>query len=92
MKKIHFISIFTILLIPICISSVYAQTLYVDVTISDMDDIEESKYKASAVSIVRNENGELVSLARVDATRYLNDPVIDEFLKSNPKMLIKQVL
>ena len=89
MKKIHFISIFTILLIPICISSVYAQTLYVDVTISDMDDIEESKYKASAVSIVRNENGELVSLARVDATRYLNDPVIDEFLKSDPKMLIK---
>jgi len=89
MKRIHFILIFTILLIPIFVSSVYAQTLYVDVSISDMDNIEESKYKASAVSIIRNENGELISLVRVDASRYLDDPVIDEFLKSDPKMLVK---
>jgi len=76
--------------VPIFISQVYAQSLYVDVTVGDMDKIEESKYIASGVSVLRNSDGELISVVRVDATRYLDDPIVDEFLKSDPDYLIKQ--
>jgi len=76
--------------VPIFISQVYAQSLYVDVTVGDMDKIEESKYIASGVSVLRNSDGELISVVRVDATRYLDDPIIDKFLKSDPDYLIKQ--
>ena len=78
------------MIIPIFISQVYAQTLYVDSRIGDMDKIDESKYRATGVSILRNSDGELISVARVDATRYLDDPIVDKFLKSNPDFLIKQ--
>ena len=90
MKKIHILILVMVFLIPICISQVYAQSLYVDVTVGDMAKIEKSKYIASGVSILRNSDGGLVSVVRVDATRYLDDPIIDEFLKSNPNYLIKQ--
>ena len=52
--------------------------------------IDESKYKVSGVTILRNEHNELISVIRVDATRYLDDPIIDKFLKSDPKYLVKQ--
>ena len=90
MKIIQILILVMVFLIPICISQVYAQSLYVDVTVGDMDKIEKSKYIASGVSILRNSDGGLVSVVRVDATRYLDDPIIDEFLKSNPNYLIKQ--
>ena len=90
MKKIHFILLVMVLVIPICVSQVYAQTLYVDSRIGDMDKIDESKYRATGVSILRNSDGELISVVRVDATRYLDDPIVDRFLKSNPDFLIKQ--
>ena len=87
--KILYIILFLIFTIPFSISIVNAQ-LYVDVSIGDMDDIDESKYRAAGLSVVRNAEGELISVVRVDATRYLDDPIIDEFLKSNPNYLIKQ--
>ncbi len=90
MKKIHIILLVMVLVVPICISQVYAQTLYVDARVGDMDKIEESKYKVSGVSIVRNSDGELISVVRVDATRYLDDPIIDRFLESNPDYLVKE--
>ena len=90
MKKIHVILLVMVLVAPICISQVYAQTLYVDSTIGDMEKIDESKYRATGVSIIRNSDGNLVGVVRVDATRYLDDPIIDEFLKSNPDYVIKQ--
>tara|TARA_B100001758_G_C18328774_1_gene567557 strand:- start:705 stop:1232 length:528 start_codon:yes stop_codon:yes gene_type:complete len=90
MKKIHIVLLVTVLIIPIFVSHVYAQTLYVDSRIGDMDKIDESKYRATGVSILRNSDGELISVARVDATRYLDDPIVDKFLKSNPDFLIKQ--
>ena len=90
MKKIHIVLLVMVLVIPVCISQVYAQTLYVDSRIGDMDKIDESKYRATGVSILRNSDGELISVARVDATRYLDDPIVDKFLKSNPDFLIKQ--
>ena len=90
MKKIHVVILVIVLIVPICISQVYAQTLYVDARIGDMDKIDESKYRASGVSVLRNSDGGLISVIRVDATRYLNDPVVDRFLNSNPEFLIKQ--
>ena len=90
MKKIHILLLVAVLVIPICVSQVYAQTLYVDSRIGDMDKIDESKYRATGVSILRNSDGELISVVRVDATRYLDDPIVDRFLKSNPDFLIKQ--
>ena len=86
----HIFLIMVVLFVPIFISQVYAQSLYVDVTVGDMDKIGESKYKASGVSVLRNSDGELISVVRVDATRYLDDPIIDKFLKSDPNYLIKQ--
>ena len=76
-------------LISISATNVYAQTLYVDASVGEMDDIDESKYRATGISVVRDENGGLMSVFRVDATRYLDDPIIDEFLNSDPEMLIK---
>ena len=90
MKKIHLLFLAMSLVVPICISQVYAQSLYVDVSVGDMDPIEESKYRATGISVLRNSDGGLISVVRVDATRYLNDPVVDRFLKSNPDYLVKQ--
>ena len=82
------------LFLLICITSIFIipahATLYVDANVGDMKKIDESKYKASAVSIVRNENGELVSVIRIDASRYLDDSIVDEFLNSDPGFLVKQ--
>ena len=47
------------------------------------------RYKASAVSIIRNAEGELMSVVRVEASRYLDDPIVDQFLNSDPNMLVK---
>ena len=90
MKKMHIFLIIMVFFVPIFISQVYAQSLYVDVTVGDMDKIGESKYKASGVSVLRNSDGGLISVVRVDAARYFDNPIVDEFLNSNPDFLIKQ--
>jgi len=90
MKKMHIFLIIMVFFVPIFISQVYAQSLYVDIKVGDMDRIEESKYIVSGVSILRNSDGELISVVRVDATRYFDDPIVDKFLKSDPNYLIKQ--
>ena len=90
MEKIQYGILLIILIIPISVTNVYAQTLQVDASISDMKDIEDSKYKATAISVVRNSNGELISVVRIDASRHIDDPIVDEFLNSDPKYLVKQ--
>ena len=89
MEKIIYFIIPIILLISISTTSAFAQTLYVDASISDMDRIEESKYRATAVSIVRDSDGNLISVVKIDATRYLDDPIVDIFLNSDPKYFVK---
>ena len=85
MKRIQIILLSLLCIIPFTIIQVEG-TLYVDASISDMDKIKDSKYKASAVSVVRNAEGELVSVVRVEASRYLDDPIVDQFLNSDPNM------
>ena len=67
MKKVCIV-IFTVLMIPVLISSVNAQTLNIDVHVGDLKDIEESKYKASGVTVTRNAEGELISVVKTVAT------------------------
>ena len=81
MKKIYAV-IFVVLIIPVLVSTVNAQTLQVDVNLDELKDIEESKYKASGITTIRNIEGELISVVRVDASRYLDNPIIDQYLIS----------
>ena len=86
MKKIYAI-IFVVLIIPVLVSTVNAQILQVDV--DELKDIEESKYKASGVTITRNAEGELISVVKVDAARYLDHPIVDEYLMTeNPNVAL----
>ena len=79
MKKIYAI-IFLVLIIPVLVSTVNAQILQVDVDLDELKDIEESKYKASGITTIRNIEGELISVVRVDASRYLDDQIVDQYL------------
>ena len=79
MKKIYAI-ILVVLIIPVLVSTVNAQILQVDVDLDELKDIEESKYKASGITTIRNIEGELISVVRVDASRYLDNPIVDQYL------------
>ena len=83
MKKIYAV-IFVVLIIPVLVSTVNAQILQVEVDLDELKDIEESKYKASGITTMRNAEGELISVVKVDASRYLDDPIIDEYLTTAP--------
>ena len=75
-------------LISVFSSAVYAQTLYIDANVGDMKKIEDSGYFASAVSVLRNSDGEIISVVKTVATRYLDKPVTDRFVDSLP--IVKQ--
>ena len=79
-----------ILIIPFSGTNVFAQTLQTEATVGELKDIENSKYRASAVTEIRNENGELISLSKVVASRYLDDSILDTFLNSKPEYLVKE--
>jgi len=79
-----------IIVIPIFVVIGNAQTLYVDARVGEMNDIRESKYMASAVTVVRNSDGELISVTRAEATRYLDNVVVDRFLEGQEKNIIKK--
>ena len=83
MKKIYAV-IFVVLIIPVLVSTVNAQILQVEVDLDELKDIEESKYKASGITTMRNAEGELISVVKVDASRYLDHPIIDEYLTTAP--------
>ena len=91
MKKIYAI-IFVVLIIPVLVSTVNAQILQVEVDLDELKDIEESKYKASGITTMRNAEGELISVVKVDASRYLDNPIIDQYLiTENPSVsLVKK--
>ena len=88
MRQVYII-IFTVLMIPFLISNVNAQSLNVDVNIDGMEDIEESKYRASGVTVTRNADGQLISVVKVDAQRYLDHPIVDQYLDTeNPSVTL----
>ncbi len=79
-----------IIVIPIFVVVGNAQMLYVDARVGDLNDIRESKYMASAVTVVRNSDGELISVTRADATRYLDNAIIDRFLEGHEENVVKR--
>ena len=84
-KKIIFVVI-GLSLVSLISTNVYAQSLYVDSHSGDLQRIENSKYFASVVNVLRNSDGEIVSVVTSTATRYLPKPVTDQFLDSIPIM------
>ena len=90
MKKTQILIIGIMFLLPFSVSQIYAQTLYVDARVGDMDQIEESNYRASGLTVVRSSDGDLISVVRVEGSRYLNDPITEQFLNSDPKLVVKK--
>ena len=78
-----------ILIICLAVFSVFsvnafAQSLYVDVSESKLIKIKDSKYIASSINVLRNSDGDLISVVKTDASRYLLDPKTDQFLDMYP--------
>ena len=90
MKTILILFCFMITIIPVFLVTVNAQTLYVEARVGEMSDIHESKYLASAVTVTRNSNGELISVTRAEATKYLDNPIIDKYLNTYPENMVKK--
>ena len=89
-KTILILFCFAITVVPTVVVIANAQTLYVDARVGDMNDIRESKYLASAVTVTRNSDGDLISVTRADATRYLDNAIIDRFLDTYPENFVKK--
>ncbi len=86
MQKKIILIIIGLSLVSLISTNVYAQNLYVDSHSGDLQKIENSKYFASVVNVLRNSDGEIVSVVTSTATRYLPKPVTDQFLDSIPIM------
>ncbi len=89
-KTIVILFSFAITVIPTFVVIVNAQTLYVDARVGDINDIRESMYLASAVTVTRNSDGELISVTRADASRYLDNAIIDRYLNAYPENFVKE--
>ena len=85
MKKIALLMILAFGLTVVFVTSANAEVLNVEIdTAGGLKKIDDSKYKASAVSVLRNSDGELVSVIKTTATRYLDKSVTDEFIDTLP--------
>ena len=62
----------------------FAQSVYVNPTEDKLKNIENSKYVASSINVLRNSNGELISVVKTDASRYLPYSITDQFLETQP--------
>ena len=87
MKKIALLIILAFGSSVVFVTSADAEILNVEVdTAGGLKKIDDSKYKASAISILRNSDGELLSVVKTSATRYLDKSVTDEFIDTLPVM------
>tara|TARA_Y100000590_G_scaffold8289_1_gene10373 strand:+ start:190 stop:711 length:522 start_codon:yes stop_codon:yes gene_type:complete len=87
MKKITLLTILTFGFSIIFVASANAEVLNVEIdTAGGLKKIDDSKYKASAVSVLRNSDGQLISVIKTTATRYLDKSITDEFIDTLPVM------
>ena len=87
MRKITLLIILTFGFSIIFVASANAEVLNIETdTAGGLKKIDDSKYKASAISVLRNSDGELVSVIKTTATRYLDKSVTDEFIDTLPVM------
>jgi len=73
---ISFASVFSV--------TAFGQSLYVNPEEDDLIKIKNSKYFASSLNVLRDSNGELISVIKTEASKYLPDPVTDQFLDTLP--------
>ena len=87
MKKIYLLMILAFGFTVVFVTSANAEVLNVEIdTAGGLKKIDDSKYKATAVSVLRNSDGELVSVIKTTATRYLDKSITDEFIDTLPVM------
>ena len=87
MKKIYLLMILAFGFTVVFVTSANAEVLNVEIdTAGGLKKIDDSKYKASAVIVLRNSDGELVSVIKTTATRYLDKSITDEFIDTLPVM------
>jgi len=87
MKKIALLMILAFGSSVVFVTSADAEILNVEVDAAGgLKKIDDSKYKASAISVLRNSDGELLSVVKTSATRYLDKSVTDEFIDTLPVM------
>ena len=86
MNKIILLTILVFGITFVFVTAAEAQILDIDVHPGDLKKIDDSEYKASAVSVLRNSDGELVSVIKTTATRYLDKSITDEFIDTLPVM------
>ena len=85
MKKISLLIILAFGLTVVFVTSANAEVLNVEMdTAGGLKKIDDSKYKATAISVLRNSDGELISVIKTTATRYLDKSVTDEFIDTLP--------
>ena len=80
-----------LIVISISLASVFSvnafgQSLYVNPDEDNLIKIKDSKYFASSINVLRNSNGELISVVKTDASKYLPNPVTDQFIDTLPIM------
>ena len=87
MKKIALLMILVFGFTVVFVTSANAEVLDVEVgTAGGLTKIDDSKYKASAISVLRNSDGELLSVIKTSATRYLDMSITDEYIDTLPVM------
>ena len=64
--------------------SAFGQSLYVNPNDDNLKNIENSKYLASSINVLRNSNGDLVSVVKTEASKFLPYPITDQFLDTLP--------
>ena len=85
MRKIALLMILAFGFTVVFVTSANAEVLNVEIdTAGGLKKIDDSKYKASAISVLRNSDGELISVIKTSATRYLDKSVTDEFIDTLP--------
>ena len=80
-----------LILISISLASVFSvnafgQSMYVNPDEDNLIKIKDSKYFASSINVLRNSNGELISVVKTEASRYLPNPITDQFIDTLPIM------
>ena len=78
------IAIICLSLVSVFSVSAFGQSLYVNPDEDNLIKIKNSKYFASSLNVLRNSNGELISVVKTEASRYLPNPVTDQFLDTLP--------
>ena len=87
MRKIVLLMILAFGFTVVFATSANAEVLNVEVnTAGGLKKIDDSKYKASAISVLRNSDGELLSVIKTSATRYLDKSITDEYIDTLPVM------